>query len=126
MVLRSLERKVRAAALALALLAPAADAFQAPRAPAREAAGVKVDYRGVGVIVALLPPPSALHATRPVVVIDHEPIPPLMPEHMAMPFIAASTALFRGFAVGDRIAFGLQDTPGALLVVTLEHARGPR
>src|SRR5262249_48242595 len=31
-------------------------------------------WRGVGVVVALLPAPSSLHATRPVVVLDHEPI----------------------------------------------------
>ncbi len=81
----------------------------------------KADYRGTGVVLAILPPPSALHATRPVIVIHHEPIVGLMEESMAMPFIAASTALFTGLAPGDRIAFGLQDTPGALLVVTIER-----
>ncbi|MBI3636840.1 MAG: copper-binding protein [Candidatus Rokubacteria bacterium] len=105
-------RKLRAAVMVL-LVAAAPAAAQAP----------KVDYRGNGVIVAIMPPPSSLHATRPVIVLEHDPLPPLMPEHMIMPFIAASTELFRGFAVGDRVAFGLQDTPGALLVVTLERAR---
>jgi hypothetical protein len=79
------------------------------------------DYTGTGVVVALLPPPSDLHATRPVIVIRHEPIPGLMNEAMSMPFIAASTVLFRGLRPGDRVVFGLQDTPGALLVVWLRR-----
>ncbi len=85
------------------------------------AAGPTVDYRGTGTVLAVLPPPSDLHATRPVIVIEHEPIAGLMAERMAMPFIAASTTLFEGLHPGDRIAFGLQDTPGALLVVTIER-----
>src|SRR6266849_1214160 len=56
--------------------------------------GVKPDYRGKGVVLAMLPPPSDLHATRPVIVIEHEPIAGLMDDKMSMPFIAASTALF--------------------------------
>jgi Cu/Ag efflux protein CusF len=71
--------------------------------------------------MAILPAPSHLHATRPVIVIEHEPIAGLMDEKMSMPFIAASTALFKGLAPGDRIAFGLKDTPGVLLVVTVER-----
>src|SRR5439155_4399416 len=47
-------------------------------------------WRGHGVVVALLPAPSSLHATRPVVVLDHEPIAGLMEERVSMPFIAAS------------------------------------
>ena len=78
-------------------------------------------WRGKGVVVALLPAPSSLHATRPVVVLDHEPIAGLMEERMSMPFIAASTDLFRGIAVGDRVAFALAETPDALLVVSLER-----
>jgi len=54
-------------------------------------------------------------------VIEHEPIVGLMAERMAMPFIAASTTLFEGLRPGDRIAFGLQDTSDALLVVTIER-----
>jgi Copper binding periplasmic protein CusF len=80
----------------------------------------KPDYRGIGVVLAILPPPSHLHASRPVIVIDHEPIAGLMDEKMSMPFIAESTRLFQGLAPGDRIAFGLKDTPGALLVVVVE------
>jgi len=85
------------------------------------AAGPTVNYRGTGTVLVILPPPSDLHATRPVIVIEHEPIVGLMAERMAMPFIAASTTLFEGLRPGDRIAFGLQDTPGALLVVTIER-----
>jgi hypothetical protein len=81
----------------------------------------RVSWRGTGTVLALLPPPSTLHATRPVIVIEHEPIAGLMADRMAMPFIAASTALFAGLHAGDRIAFGLEDAPGALLVVTVER-----
>jgi hypothetical protein len=87
--------------------------------------GVKPDYRGRGVVLAMLPPPSDLHATRPVIVIEHEPIAGLMDEKMSMPFIAASTALFQGLRKGDRITFGLKDTPDALLVVAIERLSGP-
>jgi len=87
--------------------------------------GVKPDYRGRGVVLAMLPPPSDLHATRPVIVIEHEPIAGLMDEKMSMPFIAASTALFQGLHKGDRITFGLEDTPDALLVVAIERLSGP-
>ena len=79
----------------------------------------KPDWRGTGVVLALLPPPSSLHATRPVIVIEHEPILPLMNERMSMPFIAASVDLFRGLKVGDRISFGLKETPDALLVIEI-------
>ena len=77
-------------------------------------------WRGVGIVVALLPAPSSLHATRPVIVLEHEPIAGLMNEHMSMPFIAASADLFRGLEAGDRVAFALAETPDALLVVSLE------
>ena len=83
------------------------------------AAGPTVTYHGTGTVLALLP--SDLHATRPVIVIEHDPIAGLMAERMAMPFIAASTTLFDGLHAGDRISFGLEDTPGALLVVTIER-----
>ena len=79
----------------------------------------KPDYQGTGVIVGLHPPPSSLHATRPVVVLDHEPIVGLMDEKMEMPFIAASTELFKGLKAGDRVEFGLKSTPDALLVISL-------
>jgi Cu/Ag efflux protein CusF len=88
--------------------------------PTRDAA-TKPDYRGTGVVMAVLPPPSHLHATRPVIIIEHDPIVGLMAERMSMPFIAASTALFQGLTPGDRIAFGLKDTPGALLVISVER-----
>ena len=80
-----------------------------------------VRWRGTGVVVAVLPAPSRLHATRPVIVLDHEPIPGLMEERMSMPFIAASADLLRGVTAGDHVAFALAETPDALLVVSLER-----
>jgi Cu/Ag efflux protein CusF len=108
----------RACSLALAalLFAGGVAAAQSARDPA-----AKPDYRGTGVVLAILPPPSDLHATRPVIVIEHEPIAGLMDEKMSMPFIAASTGLFQGLHPGDRIAFGLKDTSDALLVVVVER-----
>src|SRR6266404_6156433 len=64
---------------------------------------------------------AARALARPVVVLDHEPIAGLMEERMSMPFIAASADLFRGIAVGDRVAFALAETSDALLVVSLER-----
>ena len=88
---------------------------------AQSAAGVSGDYHATGVILALLPPPSNLHATRPVIIIQHDPIPGLMDEGMAMPFLVASLNLFDGFRPGDRIAFDLHTVPDALLVVHIER-----
>lgn len=88
--------------------------------PARPAA-VKPDWRGTGVVLSLLRPPSDLHATRPVIVIRHEAIPGLMEQPMLMPFLVASAALFEGLRPGDRIAFGLKDVPDALLVISIER-----
>jgi len=78
-------------------------------------------WRGAGVVVAVLPAPSSLHATRPVIVLDHQPIAGLMEQRMSMPFIAASADLFRGIKAGDHVAFALAETPDALLVVSLER-----
>ncbi len=78
-------------------------------------------WSGVGTVMALLPAPSPLHATRPVVVLDHEPIPGLMDERMSMPFIVSSATLFGDLKIGERVAFELVDTPGALLVVRLDR-----
>ena len=86
------------------------------------AADRPVELRGTGVVVALLSPPSSFHATRPVIVIHHDPLLPLMPEAMEMPFLAASTALFANLRAGDRIVFTLRETPDALLVVAIERA----
>lgn len=86
----------------------------------------KPDYQGTGVIVGLHPPPSALRATRPVVVLDHDPIVGLMDEKMSMPFIAASTALFKGLKPADRVEFGLKVTEEALLVISLRPAPASR
>jgi len=104
----------RAYSLTLVLMLFAAGGVTAQPAP-------KPDYRGTGVVLAILPPPSNLHATRPVIVIDHDPIEGLMAENMSMPFIAASTGLFQGLTPGDRITFGLKDTPDALLVIVVER-----
>jgi Cu/Ag efflux protein CusF len=84
------------------------------------------DYQGTGVIVALHPAPSALHATRPVVVLRHDPIVGLMDEGMEMPFIVASTELFDGLHSGDRVEFGLKNTPDALLVVFMHRLPAAR
>ena len=104
----------------LALLTAQVLVAGAAAQPARDAVN-RPDYRGSGVVLAILPPPSSLHATRPVIVIEHGPIAGLMDETMSMPFIAASTVLFQGLRAGDRIAFGLKDTPDALLVITVER-----
>jgi Cu/Ag efflux protein CusF len=82
----------------------------------------KPDYQGTGVVVGLHPPPSSLHATRPVVVLHHDPIVGLMDETMSMPFIATSTKLFKGLKPGDRVEFGLKSTEDALLVISLRRA----
>lgn len=86
----------------------------------------KPDWLGTGVILKLLPPPSDLHATRPVIVLQHEPIPGLMEESMTMPFLAASTALFRGHRAGERVTFGLKEVPDALVVISIETATPAR
>ena len=104
----------------IALVAGAAGAQ-----PARAPAG-KPDWRGTGVVLKLLPPPSELHATRPVIVLQHDPIPGLMEESMTMPFIAASTALFRDVRAGERVTFGLKEVPDALLVISIEKAAPAR
>jgi Cu/Ag efflux protein CusF len=103
------------AALAL-IVAPHAPAVaQAPKP------GAPQEWRGTGVVLAILPPPSDLHSTQPVIVIQHQAIAGLMEEAMAMPFLVASTSLFDGLKVGDRIAFVLRDVPNALLVVAIER-----
>ena len=81
----------------------------------------QADWRGTAVVLAILPPPSDLHATRPVILLQHDAVPGLMEEAMAMPFLVASPALFKGIRPGDRITFGLQDVPGALLVISIER-----
>lgn len=91
--------------------------------PWRGSFAPKADWEGTGVVVELLPPPSHLHATRPVIFLHHDPIAGLMDEPMTMPFLAASPQLFAGLRAGDRVAFGLQETPDALLVVSLERLR---
>jgi Cu/Ag efflux protein CusF len=109
---RRAARPLPAVVLLLSLAAPAGAQPAAPATP---------DWRGTGVVLALLPAPSDLHATRPVIVIRHDPIPGLMDESMSMPFIAATPTLFRSLRPGDHIAFGLEDTPGALLVISISR-----
>ena len=98
------------------VLAETSAGAQPTRPPADES-----DWRGTGIVLKLLPPPSDLHATRPVIVIRHDPIDGLMKEEMSMPFLAASTALFKGLRTGDHIAFDLKETPDALLVISIER-----
>jgi Cu/Ag efflux protein CusF len=111
---RRFPRRLAALVLLTALAAPVA------AQPARPTA-VKPDWRGTGVVLSLLRPPSDLHATRPVIVVHHEAIPGLMESPMSMPFFVASAALFEGLRPGDRIAFGLKDVPDALLVISIER-----
>jgi hypothetical protein len=115
---RRVSRRTVTILLSLGLLAlvPLAWYFQG-----RWSGAPKPDYRATGLIVALIPPPSTLHATRPVIVIYHDRVPGLMDEAMSMPFIAASSKLFEGVRPGDRIAFGLKVTPDALLVVSIKR-----
>ena len=93
----------------------------AASAAAQPAAVPPPDWRGTGTVVAMLRPPSDLHATRPVVVLEHDPIPGLMEEGMYMPFIVASTVLFDDLHAGDRVSFALKETPDALLVISLDR-----
>ena len=90
--MRGRARSLSILLLVTALVAPAASQ------PVRS---VTSDWRGTGVVLAVLPPPSDLHATHPVIVIRHEAIPGLMAEAMTMPFLVASTALFQGIRPGD-------------------------
>ena len=110
---RGLSRGLLAVTLGLVLLTPM---LGAPQPSDR--------YRGTGVVLALFPPPSSLHATRPVIVIQHDPIAGLMDEAMSMPFLAASADLLGPLHAGDRVAFTLQVMPDALLVVGIERV-GP-
>jgi len=103
--------------LVLALLVASSTTPSPAAGPDRPA-----EFHGTGVVVALLPPPSSLHATRPVIVIHHDPLLPLMPESMDMPFLAASTTLLGHVKTGDHVVFTLRDTPDALLVVDIERA----
>src|SRR3989442_748135 len=98
--MRSTRQKLAAVLLAALVAAPAPAAPQGTAAP-------RPDWRGTGVVVAILPPPSSLHATRPVIIIRHDPIRGLMDETMDMPFLAASMDLFSDLRPGDRVAFGL-------------------
>ncbi len=109
----------------VALLLIALVAAEAGAQPARPDAS-RPDWRGTGVILKMLEPPSDLHATRPVIVLQHDPIPGLMGESMTMPFLAASTALFRGRVAGERVTFGLKEVPDALLVISIEKAPAAR
>jgi len=109
------------AVVVVVLIAVVAGAAGAQPAPAD-----KPDWRGTGIVLKLLPPPSELHATRPVIVLQHDPIPGLMEESMTMPFIAASTALFRDVRAGERVTFGLKEVPDALLVISIEKAAPAR
>src|SRR2546426_11420944 len=116
--MRSTHQTLAAVLLAALVAAPAPAAPQGTAAP-------RPDWRGTGVVVAILPPPSSLHATRPVIIIRHDPIRGLMDETMDMPFPAASMDLFRDLPPGDRVELGLKDVPDALLVVYNERLQAP-
>jgi hypothetical protein len=107
-------RRVSAFVLGVAVAVAASAAAQPASAP-------RPDWRGTGTVVALLRPPSELHPTRPVIVLKHDPIPGLMEESMYMPLIVASLSLFDGLTPGERVAFGLEETPEALLLVSIER-----
>ena len=104
-------------ALSLCVLTAGLASAQPPKPDAP-----KPDWRGTAVILKLLPPPSDLHATRPVIVLQHDPIPGLMEKSMTMPFLVTSTTLFRGHQAGERVTFGLKEVPDALLVISIEKA----
>ena len=110
--MRGQARSLSILLLVTALVAPAASQ------PVRSVAS---DWRGTGVVLAVLPPPSDLHASRPVIVLRHEAIPGLMAEAMTMPFLVASATLFEGIRPGDHVAFALKEVPDALLVVSIER-----
>src|SRR2546426_478648 len=116
--MRSTHQTLAAVLLAALVAAPA------PAAPPGTPAA-RPHWRGTGGVVAILPPPSSLHATRPVIIIRHDPIRGLMDETMDMPFLAASMDLFGDLRPGDRVAFGLKDVPDALLVVGIERLGAP-
>jgi Cu/Ag efflux protein CusF len=116
----------RTAALLLIALAAGPAAAQPARPRTATPASATPDWHGTGVILKMLMPPSELHATRPVIVLQHDPIPGLMEEAMTMPFITASAALFRQRYAGERVTFGLKEVPDALLVISIEPAPAPR
>ena len=77
-------------------------------------------YHGSGMVLAVLPAPSALDAERPAIILQHDPIPDLMDKGMVHPFLVRWPKVLRGIPAGTRVRFTLKDTPGALLVVHLE------
>ena len=81
-------------------------------ARATQAAGVERDYRGEGVVRAVLPDIG-------VVVITHGDIPGFMPP-MTMGFRAATASLLDAVTVGDSVRFVLRGVPPNLTVVGIE------
>ncbi len=77
-------------------------------------------YQGTGMVLAVIAAPSPLDPERPIIILQHEPIPDLMDKGMTHPFLVRSPRLLRGIAPGAHVRFTLKDTPGALLVVHLE------
>ena len=119
-------RPRRTLALLLTVLAAGPAGAQPARPEPAKSTSATPDWQGTGVILKMLAPPSDLHATRPVIVLQHDPIPGLMEEAMTMPFIAASTALFRQHYTGERVTFGLKEVPDALLVISIQKAAPAR
>src|SRR5260370_39507009 len=96
------------AALVAGLLVPL---LSAAPAASQSASSPKADWRGTGTVVAVLPPPSSRHATRPGILIHHAPLHGLMEEARGMPFTAASTRPFAGLRARPRRPFRLHGTP---------------
>ena len=81
-------------------------------ARAAQALGVERDFRGEGVVRAVLPDIG-------VVVITHGDIPGFMPP-MTMGFRTASAGLLDAVTVGDSVRFVLRGVPPNLTVVGIE------
>src|SRR5260370_28368023 len=92
------------AALVAGLLVPL---LSAAPAASQSASSPKADWRGPGTVVAVLPPPSSLHATRPVIIIHHAPIHRLTEAALDMPFIAPPPRPSAGLPPGPPIPLRL-------------------
>lgn len=113
-------RRRRLLALGLALVVLAAGAGSWLLWPGAEDLSGPGVYHGTGLVLAVLPAPSPLDATRPVIILRHDPIEALMEKGMTHPFVVRSEELLRGIGPGTPVRFTLKDTPGTLLVVRLE------
>lgn len=83
-------------------------------AVARAAAGGEREYRGEGVVRAILPDLNLL-------VITHGEIPGYMPP-MTMGFRTVSPKIQEGVQIGDAVRFTLRGTPPSLAITALDKA----